>query len=116
MKATKIVALILGILGGLAGIGAGLLVMGLGGMGAIFGAEWVGEAVGRGIITLILSILGIIGAAIVMNKPKTAGILMFLAAVIGFLVAFPLYILASILLIIGGILALIGRKKETAAK
>jgi hypothetical protein len=60
MKATKIVALVLGILGGLFGIGTGHLVMGLGGMGAIFGAEGVEKAIGNGLITIIFSSLGII--------------------------------------------------------
>jgi hypothetical protein len=82
-----------------------------------------------------VSLMGVIGAAITLAKPRAAGILMILTAILMVFVgtavggilaeslsaedisaeilgaSFPMF--SSILLIIAGILALIGRKEET---
>lgn len=113
MKTSQIVALILGILGGLFGIGSGLVVIGFGGLEGALALEGAGEVIGRGIGAIILSIIGMIGAGIVGNNPKVSGILMLLSAIIGFLIIFPFYIPATALFLAGGILALVSRKKES---
>jgi len=114
MKATKIVALVLGVLGGLLEIGATLGIGALGGLGAALGVERTGVIFAHTVIMFILAVLGIIGAAITLVKPGTAAILMLIAGIGGSLVAFPFGIPGGILLFIGGVLALIGRKdKET---
>lgn len=114
MKTPQITVLVLGILGGLAGIGSGVITMGLGGVGGALGIGGAGGIVGRGVGAIFLSIIGMIGGGIVGSKPKISGILMLLASLIGFLIIFPLYIPASALFLAGGVLALIGKKnKET---
>lgn len=110
MKTTEIIALVLGILGGLLEFGAALGVGIISGLVAILAG-----AFGQVLVILILAILGIlgiIGAAITINKPKTGAILMFIAGIGGFLAVFPFGIPGGILLLIGGILALIGRKSK----
>jgi len=105
MTTKQIVALITGILGGLFGILASLGVLGLGGVAGVIGYEKAGEVVGRGVLTIFLSILGMIGAGIVGTNPKASGTLMLISAIVGFFAIFHLYILASALFLVGGILA-----------
>jgi len=112
MKTTQIAALILGILGGLFGIGSALGVMGLAGLGGALGVAGSEGIAGRGVIALLFSILGLIGAGIVGNNPKISGILMLVSAIVGFLIIFPFYILASALFLAGGILALISKRAK----
>lgn len=103
-------ALILGILGGVFGLfGAGAALT-IGGVGGAVGAENAGTVIGGGTAALILSVLGIIGGALALAKPKLAGWLMLISGIGGIIAIFVLYLVPGALLLVGGILALAARK------
>ena len=116
----KIAALILGILGGLAGLMAAVLVLGVGGFFASlettgFDAEGTSQIIGLGWAAIPIAILGIVGGSISIAKPKIAGILMLISGVGGFIAISAGWIIAGILLIIGGILAIVGNRQKSTA-
>ena len=105
-------AMVLGIIGGLAGIAGAFFALFVGGLGTVFGAEEARTAVSLGCAAIPLSLLGIVGGAIAKAKPTAAGILMLISGIGGFIAIFMGYIIAGPLLVIGGILALLGRKES----
>lgn len=128
----RIGAMVLGFIGALSGYLMAGLFFGVG--GAFLGQ--FGEFFGDGteilmtalIAFLIVSMLGLIGAAIALAKPTGAGILMLLTGIIMVIMLIAgmsevlgegvaggeviLFAPGSIPLVIAGILALIGRKEE----
>ena len=113
MSTAKIVALILGILGGLAGIGGSLIMLAVGGLGALE-VTVAKEIIWRGIGGIIITIIGIVGTGIVWRNPKLSGFLMFLTAFGGLILVLFTYIPAAILFLTGGILAFLSKKKQKA--
>lgn len=112
----RLAALILGIIGGIAGIGGAIFALFVGGVGAAFGASEARSVVGLGLAAIPFSILGIVGGALSMSRPKTAGIMMLVAAVGGLISVSWGYVIAFPCLLIGSILALIaGRPKQKSA-
>jgi hypothetical protein len=108
----KVAALILGILGGIAGVLGGLAALTVGGVRTI-----LPDVAGLGIVALSFvtmgaGILGIIGGALAIGFPRTAGWLMLVSAVTGLIATTAAYVLAAILLVIGGILALTAGRRE----
>jgi len=103
--------MILGIIGGIFGIIAGLAAVVIGGIGETFGFTKASELYGLGALAIIASIIGIVGAVIVESKTRISGVLMIVAAVLGLIGVSFFYILPMILLGIAGILALL-RKTE----
>ena len=81
----KIAAMVLGILGGLAGLGGAIVALFLGGLGSAFGAQGAGLISNLGFFAIPLSILGIVGGAMASAKPALAGKLMIASAVGGFI-------------------------------
>jgi len=102
--------MILGIIGGIFGIVAGLVVFFPYGYEYGWGFEYPYGLLGA--LAIIFSVIGIVGAAIVESKTKISGVLMIVAAVLGLISVFVFYVLPAILLGIAGILALL-RKTET---
>ncbi|MGA9351383.1 MAG: DUF4064 domain-containing protein [Anaerolineae bacterium] len=100
-------AMVLGIIGGLAGIAGAFFALFVGGLGTAFGAEEARTAVSLGCAAIPLSLLGIVGGAIAKAKPTAAGILMLISGIGGFIAIFMGYIIAGPLLVVGGILALL---------
>lgn len=109
----KIAALILGIIGGIAGLVGAILALFIGGFGAAFGAKDGGEVMWLGFSSLLLSLIGIIGGALGIAKPKAAGYMMLLAGIGGFVAVSAAYIVGGPLLIMGGILALAAARKSS---
>ncbi len=107
----KIASLILGILGGLAGIIGSIMVMLVGGIGSAFGSEGSGTVTSLGWVALLFSIIAIVGGSLAIAKPKIAGIMMLLMGVGGIICVSIGYVVAGPLLIIGGILALVGSRQ-----
>jgi len=103
-------ALILGIVGGLIGLTLGLLA-GLAGffVSLITGFEILEL---RGIILIILSVLGLAGGITARAKPVFAGILMLASGIGGFFILFIFWTFAGIFLLMGGILAIAGNKEK----
>ena len=106
----RIGALILGIIGGIGGFIAAILVLIAGGIGMAFGAEEAGIVVGFAWAVIPFALIGIIGGALALAKPTTAGIMMLISGIGGFIAISAGYLFAGPLLIVGGILALVGRK------
>jgi hypothetical protein len=100
----KIAALILGIIGGIAGLIGSIFAMGIGAVG--------GGTTGNGIAALVFSLLGIVAGSLVLAKPKPAGILLIIASVGGLIAVFVAYIIAFPLLLTSGIMGLVGAKKK----
>lgn len=107
----KIAALILGILGGIAGIVGSIIAMMIGGIGSALGGEGAKTVTSLGWVALLISIVAIVGGALAIAKPKIAGIIMLLMGIGGIIAVSIGYVVAGPLLIIGGILALVGSRK-----
>lgn len=103
-------ALILGITGGL----IGLIISLLAGLVSFFASLITGFEIleVKGIILIILAIIGISGGILARAKPVFAGILMLVSCMGGFFILFIFWTFAGILLLMGGILAIAGRKEK----
>ncbi len=98
-------AMVLGIIGGVIAFLMGLLGYGLGELA---------DSTGFKLISLLIPIVGLIGAGIVKSKPKVGGILM-LASMIGIFIVLKINILsllAGIPLLIAGILGFAGTNEK----
>lgn len=105
----RVGALVLGIIGGIIGLFAAVFALGVGGIGGAVGAEGASTVVGLGWSALLLSILGIVGGALAMAKPRFAALLMLVAGIGGFISVSLFYIIAGPLLLVGALLAFLGR-------
>lgn len=106
---------VLGLIGGIIGIISSVIALFVGGIGSAFGAEGAGTVTGLGWAATLLSILAIVGAAIVKGKPKLAGIMLIIAGIGGFISISMFYIIPGILILIAGIMALV-RKPSSMDK
>ncbi len=109
----RIAALIIGILGAVAGLIGAIVVLAVGGIGVVLEAEGGGEVVGLGFGALLMSVIGLVGATLAISKPKLAATLMAVSAIVGLVLIFVGYILATVLLLIAALLAFLGRHSET---
>jgi hypothetical protein len=104
---------ILGVVGGLLGTLAGVIVVYLNGLGGATSSGMAAMVSNLGYAAIVLGILGFIGGAIVGRYKNAGGALMLLSGFLGFLSISFFWILAGILLIAGGILTF---KKPSAMK
>ena len=110
----RIAALILGIIGGIAGLfGAGLALT-VGGIGSAMGTANSSTVLVGGVIALVTSIVGIIGGAIALKAPRAAGWMMLAAALVGVFAISAGYVVACPLLLVGGILAFVGSRASAS--
>jgi hypothetical protein len=108
--------MVLGIIGGIFGIVVGLAEGAIGGLGEALNVHGATGLYGFAVLTIIASIIGIVGAALVGTRAKTAGALMIAAVILGLIGGLLFFfILPAILLGIAGILALV-RKVESPVK
>ena len=103
-------SLVLGIIGGVFGIIAGLLAMTIGGVGAAFEASDAGTITGLGFAAVFIGVLGIVGGAVAPRYPKAAANIQLISCVAGFIAVSLFWIFSGILLLIGAGLAFLGRK------
>jgi Double zinc ribbon len=108
----RIASLILGIAGGIIGLFAAGFALTIGGIGNAFGTANASTVVGGSIAALVMSVVGIVGGALALAKPKLAGWLMAIAAVGGTIGVFVAYFVAGPLLLIGSILAFTGSRNH----
>lgn len=99
--------MILGIIGGIFGIIAGLAEGFIGGLGQALHVSGATNLYTLAMLSIVASIIGIVGGALVGGRAKIAGAMMIIATVLGFIAASYFYILPGILLGIAGILALV---------
>jgi|GEM_PF-1118122 len=108
MKKTSI--MILGIIGGVAGLVGATFGYFVGNISSAFGGG--SDIIIASLIAVILSIMGIVGGIMVHNNLRTSGYLMLTAGINGLIAISGGYLIAGALLIIGGILALQEAKKD----
>jgi hypothetical protein len=107
----RITALILGIIGGLAGLVAALLAVTVGGIGSAVGAQDAGMVGGLGIFALVLAIVGLAGAGLALSKPRLSAGLLLASGLLGFLAVSLFWLFAGLLLIPASAFAFFGRAK-----
>ena len=112
----RVAALVLGILGGLAGLAGGAYVLAVGGLDEAFGGDSSEELYTMGWLAVVAGIGGLIGAGMAMTKPKIAAALMAISAVVGLSAVSFAFLFAAILFGIGALMAFLGRnEKEKSA-
>ncbi len=107
----RIAGLIIGIFGGLAGLMGGACALFIGGVGEALGAEGAEEVIGLGWLAFVASIVGLVGAALALSKPKFAALLMVIAGVVGLIAVFVAFILGTILFGLAALLTFLGRNE-----
>ena len=103
---SRTVELVLGLLGGIFGLIGAITAIMFGGLGQALNASGASSIVGAGVMAIIFSIIGIVGAVIVKSRNKTAGYMMLISAFGGLICISLAYVISFILLLIGGIMAL----------
>ncbi len=120
-RGLRIGALIVGIIGSIAGILVAALILFIAGAVTIIGAiadsmqgttntgplQATGLPIAlRSLLVLLISLIGITGASLSLAKPRLAGILMIIPGICGFFLASWFWLFSGALLIIGSIMAL----------
>ena len=108
----RIAALVIGIFGAMAGFAGALFAMVVGGIGEAFGADEGSSVAILGFVALVASIVGLVGAALALAKPRVAGGLMGVSAVVGLIATSLAYALATVLLLVAALLAFLGRREK----
>jgi hypothetical protein len=108
----RIAALILGVAGGIIGHFAAGFALTIGGIGTVFGTANASTVVVGSIAALLMSIIGIVGGALALAKPKLAGSLMVIAAIGGTIGVFAAYLVAGPLFLVGSVLAFLGSRGQ----
>lgn len=114
-RALKIAATVLGVIGGVAGgIGATIAIV-IGGIGSALGDIEGGSITHLGYAALGLAIVGAVGGAIAVPKPRLAGAFMLVSGIGGVIAVSLAYAFGGALLVVGGILALVGSRRTRTA-
>ncbi len=108
----KIASLVLGILGGIAGLIAATLALGVGGLGAAFDAEGASTVIGLGWSAFLFALIAIVGGAIAIAKPKVSGWMQLIACIGGLISISAFWTVSFILLLMGSIFAFVGAKQD----
>ena len=112
MEDKRTVEFVLGLIGGIFGIIAGIIAMTVGGLASAFSADGASTVTNLGVGAILLSVLGIVGAVVVGSKGKLGGLFMTIAAIGGIICVSYFYILSGILLIIPGIMGLVKKNQS----
>lgn len=98
--------LVLGLIGAIIGVLAGLFVVFVGGVATVLNVAEGSIVSGVAWLSVLFSVVGIVSAVMVKSKTKLAGVLMLIAAIGGFLCLGLFYVLPGVLLLIAGIMGL----------
>jgi hypothetical protein len=112
----RVASLVLGIVGGVIGVLAGLLVLLFGGIGAAFEADETGMILGSGFSAALLGVAGIVGGALAPRYPVVAAVVQALSGLLGFVAVSMFWLLSGPLLLIGALLAVPGRLAGPTAR
>ncbi|MEH7439314.1 DUF4064 domain-containing protein [Neobacillus drentensis] len=96
--------LVLGLLGGIGGLFAGVFALFFRGLDVAFNGTGTSLLGNLGLSAIMFSVLGIVGSILVRKNGKLGGLFMTLAAIGGFISVFVFYIVPGILLLIPGIM------------
>ncbi|MBS4201856.1 DUF4064 domain-containing protein [Bacillus sp. FJAT-49732] len=103
---------VLGLLGGIFGFIGAIMALLIGGVDAAISNSGESDIIGLGWAAIILSIVGIVGSAMVKGKPKVGGILMLIAAIGGIISISLFYLLPCVLLLIAGLMGVFRKDKS----
>lgn len=103
---------VLGLLGGIFGFLGAIIALFIGGVDAAISNSGESTIIGLGWAAIFLSILGIVGSALVKGKPKLGGILMIISAIGGVISISLFYLLPFVLLMIAGLMGVFRKNKE----
>ncbi len=105
-------ALGLGIAGGALGLIVSVVEWFIGGVGTALHAQGAGTVSGLAWLALLAGVVGIVGGAMALARPRLAALLMLVACVVGFIAASLFWILSGVLLFVGALLAFLGRPRQ----
>ena len=97
----RVAALIIGIIGSAAGFVAAVIALFIGGVGVALEAEGASKITSLAFGAIGASIVGLVGGALSIAKPRFAAVLMVLSAVVGAISISAFYALGAALLVIG---------------
>lgn len=104
--------MVAGITGGIIGIAAAVLAIGLGDLAAASEAGASNRAIVPGVIAILVAVVGIVGAALTRSRASTSGVLQGSAAVVGFFLLRTFWIPSGLFLAVGGALALAAARRR----
>ena len=110
----KVAALVLGIVGGVFGLIAGILAITVGGIGQAVGANQAGTVTGLGFLAFAMAVVSLVGGALALSKPRVAALLLLIAGIVGFFAVSAFWLLSGPLMILGALFAFLGRTKKGA--
>ena len=116
----RVAAMVIGILGAVITFIIAILFVLLGGLGDALGIGGSGGVVIMGWLTLIASIVALVGAILSKNTPMAGAIMMAVSAIPGIILIIQagipiLFILGSLLLIVGAVLAFVANSQAESA-
>jgi len=106
----RTIEFVLGFIGGLCGFFGAVIALVIGGIAGLLGSAGASLISNLAYIAMVFSGLGIVGSALVRDKPKLGGILMIISAIGGVVSISFYYSLSSILLLTAGLMGLIKKK------
>jgi len=112
----KLAAIILGVVGGVAGVLSALFVLLLPEEIEYFAGLDTDTLIGLVIVAIVASIIGIVGGVVAISRPRIAGYLMILSGIAGVLALSIGYVVAGPLLIVAGAAARSASRHKTNAE
>ena len=107
----RVTALIVGISGAVAGLFGALLLLNFGYLQAAYGHEGASSLAIRGLVILLMSGVGFVGAMFAVAKPRLAAALLLISVTGGVIGQYLFYAVPALLLLIAAIFAFFGRQK-----
>jgi hypothetical protein len=105
----------LGLIGGILGILFSILVIAVGVVGESIDLPIIinfSTITFLGVLSLVVSIVAIVGAVWVKSKAKAGGWTMVICGIVGFIAVDLFYVISAILLLIGGLMAIFRKDKS----
>jgi hypothetical protein len=110
----RLAALIIGLFGGVLGFIAAVIAASAGGLATAFGAHGGHTVLWLSVSAFLAAVLGVIGAALAMSKPKAAWILLIIAAVWSVISTSAFGAPAGFLMFVAAVLAFIASRATAA--
>ena len=112
----RIAGLVIGLIGSFAGFAGSVIALLAGGVAGALGDDETGSAIAiAAFVALVFSVVGLVGAALSIAKPRLAAGMMVASALAGVIAISLGYIAATVLLLIAALLAFLGRNERKEA-